>query len=112
MSYILKEPYGAAKHFAADDTQIKITRGDLNLDGAPEKVQGAEIAGILNTVYLIAGIVAVVAIVIGGVRYTVSGGDSSGVKAAKDTILYAVIGLVVIMAAAGITDFVIKNVAK
>lgn len=111
MSYILKEPYGSAKYFAAD-TQIKISREDLNLGDAPEKVQGAEIAGILNTVYIIAGIVAVVAIVIGGVRYTVSGGDASGVKAAKDTILYAVIGLVVIMAAAGITDFVIKNVAK
>ena len=34
-------------------------------------------------------------IVIGGIKYATSGGDASGTKSAKDTILYAVIGLVV-----------------
>lgn len=109
MSYILKEQYGVARYTA--NTEIKITKEDLNLGGAPEQVQQSQIAGILNAVYFIAGIVAVVVIVIGGVRYTVSGGDSSGVKAAKDTILYAVVGLVVVMMAAAITNFVINNVA-
>ena len=41
------------------------------------------------------GLVAVIMIVIGGIKYATSGGDASGTKSAKDTILYAVIGLVV-----------------
>lgn len=109
MSQILKEPYGIAKQLA--NTQITITKEDLNLNGAPEQVQSNQIADILNTVYFVAGIVAVVTIVIGGVRYTVSGGDPAGVKAAKDTVLYAVVGLVVVIMAAAITNFVIDNVA-
>ena len=51
-------------------------------------------------------------IVIGGIRYTSSNGDPGSVKAAKDTVLYAVVGLIVVIMAAAITDFVIKNVAK
>lgn len=110
MSGILKEPYGIAKQLAST-TEIKITKDDLNLNNAPEQVQHKQIADILNVVYVVAGIVAVVAIVIGGVRYTVSGGDPSGVKAAKDTVLYSVVGLVVVIMAAAITNFVINNVA-
>jgi type IV secretory pathway VirB2 component (pilin) len=94
-------------------TQITIAPSDLNLGSdAPKGIQSSNIEAFLMTVYIVAGIVAVIAIVIGGVRYTVSGGDSTGIKAAKDTVLYAVIGLVVVIAAAAITDFVIKNVAK
>lgn len=111
MSNILKEPYGTAKYVGASNTEIKITKDDLGLKGAPEQVQQNEIAAILNIVYFVAGIVAVITIVIGGVRYTTSGGDPSGVKAAKDTVLYAVVGLVVVIMAAAITNFVINNVA-
>lgn len=98
--------------FAESSNEIKITQKDLNLQGAPTNVGSNQIESLLMTVYVIAGIVAVIAIVIGGVRYTTSGGDPSGVKAAKDTVLYAVVGLVVVIMAAAITDFVIKNVAK
>lgn len=101
------------RQFAAgDSTKIKITQEDLNLKGAPTSVQSNQVETLLMSVYVIAGIVAVIAIVIGGVRYTASGGDPSGVKAAKDTVLYAVVGLIVVIMAAAITDFVIKNVAK
>lgn len=112
MTNVLKEPYGVARVLADANTEIKITPTDLGLNDAPKQVQSNQVAAILNVVYLVAGIVAVIAIVIGGVRYTVSGGDPSGVKAAKDTVLYAVVGLVVVIMAAAITDFVIKNVAK
>jgi hypothetical protein len=96
----------------ADTTQIKITQDDLHLSGAPTTVQSSQVESLLMTVYVIAGIVAVIAIIYGGVRYTTSGGDAGNVKSAKDTILYAIVGLVVIIMAAAITDFVIKNVAK
>ncbi len=93
-------------------TEIKIAPKDLGLDGAPQGIGGGEIGAVFALVYVVAGIVAVIAIIIGGIRYVTSNGDSSGIQAAKNTILYAVVGLVVVIAAAAITDFVIKNVAK
>ncbi len=91
--------------------EIKITKEELNLAGAPESVGSGQIEGILMTVYFWAGIVAVLVIIIGGIRYVASNGDASGVKSAKDTILYAVIGLVVVIMATAITGFVIDRVA-
>lgn len=92
--------------------EVKITAGDLNLQNAPKEVGDSQVAAILGTVYMIAGIVAVIVIIIGGIRYATSNGDSSGVQSAKNTILYAVIGLIVIIMAAAITTFVLNNVGK
>jgi len=58
---------------------------------------------------VVMGMVAVIMIVVGGVRYTTSNGDSSAIKSAKDTILYAVVGLVVAMMAFAIVNFVIDR---
>jgi multisubunit Na+/H+ antiporter MnhB subunit len=52
--------------------------------------------------------IAVIMIVIGGIRYTTSNGDSSQVKSAKDTIMYAVIGLVVAILAYAIVNFILS----
>lgn len=96
-------------HFAQTITISPET--DLNLSGAPEEVTGAGIEGVLTQVYIAAGIVAVIIIIIGGIRYTTSNGDASQTKSAKNTILYAVVGLVVIIMAAAITQFVLTQVA-
>lgn len=65
----------------------------------------------LNSVYMVAGIVAVIVIIIAGYMYVTSQGDSSAVTKAKNAILYAVIGLVVIILAFAITWFVIGRFA-
>lgn len=91
------------------DTQITITANDLNLPGASGTFGQGQVESILGLVYLIAGIVAVVVIILGGIRYTTANGDSGQIAAAKNTILYAVIGLVVIIMAAAITQFVIQS---
>ena len=54
------------------------------------------------------GIIAVIMIIVGGIRYTVSNGDPSKIKAAKDTILYSIVGLVVALLAYAIVAFVIN----
>ncbi len=64
---------------------------------------------IVNTMLFILGIIAVIMIVIGGIRYVVSNGDSSAVAGAKNTILYAVIGLVVAILAYAIVNFVVTT---
>ena len=65
------------------------------------------IKNIVNVLLFILGAIAVVMIIIGGVRYTTSNGDASAIKGAKDTILYSVIGLIVAILAYAIVNFVL-----
>lgn len=67
---------------------------------------------VINVIMFILGTIAVIMIVIGGIRYTVSGGDSSAVTAAKNTIFYAVIGLIVALLAYAIVNFVVSSFVK
>lgn len=62
---------------------------------------------LVNTLLYILGTIAVIMIIVGGIRYTTSNGDAGGIKSAKDTILYSVIGLVVAMLAWAIVNFVV-----
>jgi len=75
--------------------------------------QGDSAAGIvknvINTLLVVLGMIAVLMIVIGGIRYTTSAGDSSATKAAKDTVLYSVVGLVIAMLSFAIVNFVVKS---
>ena len=65
---------------------------------------------IINWVLGIIALVCVIVIIIGGIQYMTSTGDPGKVKKAKDTILYAIIGLIIIILAAAIVNFVIANV--
>lgn len=65
------------------------------------------ITNILNAIIGIAGLVAVVFVVIGGIQYMTSTGDAAKVQKAKNTILYALIGLVICALAFAITNFAI-----
>jgi len=60
---------------------------------------------------LIVAVIAVIMIIIGGVRYITSGGDSGNVTNAKNTILYAIIGLVVVALAQILVKFVLNKVS-
>lgn len=62
---------------------------------------------VINTVLYVLGIIAVIMIVIGGFRYVMSSGDQTGVTNGKNTILYAVIGLIVAILSYAIVNFVI-----
>lgn len=62
---------------------------------------------ITNTILYFVGIIAVVMLIWGGIRYIVSGGDAKKVTDAKNTILYAIIGLVIAFLAYAIVQFVI-----
>lgn len=72
-----------------------------------EKNTNEFIQNIISTLLFVLGIIAVIVIIIGGIRYATSGGDSSQISSAKDTILYAVIGLIVAILAYAIVNFVI-----
>lgn len=81
----------------------------LNADelNIPQVAADDAMTSILNTVYTWGGIIAVLIIIIAGYTFVTSSGDAAGVKKAKNAILYSVIGLVVIILAFTITNFVI-----
>lgn len=63
----------------------------------------------INIFSILVGIVAVIMIMVGGFKYITSNGDSGSVNSAKNTILYAIIGLVIVAAAQLIVQFVLTN---
>lgn len=64
---------------------------------------------VTNVLLFIIGAVSVIMLIIGGIRYTVSAGDSSAVTAAKNTIMYAIIGIIVAILAFAVVNFVITS---
>lgn len=80
-------------------------------DGCPSNLFGD--AGVFrqvtNVILYIVGIIAVIMLIIGGIKYVVSGGDSKKVTDAKNTVLYAIIGLVICFLAFAIVNFVISS---
>jgi hypothetical protein len=65
----------------------------------------------LNLFSAIVGIIAVVMIIVGGVKYITSGGSSEKTTSAKDTILFAIVGLIVVALAQIIVKFVLNKAA-
>jgi hypothetical protein len=60
----------------------------------------------------IVGIVAVIMIIVGGLRYITSGGNDTSVTGAKNTILYAIIGLIIVALAQVLVRFTLSKVAS
>jgi hypothetical protein len=109
-------PLAAPVMAHAADVQGSLCQGAQNLEfGAPtacDKTVGEDklnttIATVINILSVIVGVIAVIMIIIGGFRYITSGGDSTKVGAAKNTILYALIGLIIVAIAQVIVRFVL-----
>ena len=101
---------------AADaDIQNSLKQGSCLDVSAECETQGSEedinnlIATVINIFSVVVGVVAVIMIIIGGLKYITSSGDSNNVTSAKNTILYAIIGLVVVALAQFIVKFVLQR---
>lgn len=81
---------------------------DGNADGAKKQFNNI-ILTVIKIFSYVVGAVSVIMIIIGGFRYVISGGDSNGVSGAKNTIMYAIIGLVVVIFAQVIITFVYSS---
>ncbi len=64
---------------------------------------------VTNVLLFLVGAISVIMIIIGGLRYVLSGGESSAVHSSKNTILYAIVGLIVSILAYAIIAFVISS---
>ena len=98
---------------SADTSAMTLREGAeaAKCDECPENLFGDEgvFKQITNIVLYIVGVIAVIMLIIGGIKYVVSGGDAKKVTDAKNTVLYAIIGLVIAFLAFAIVNFVITS---
>ena len=96
----------------ASATSVQEGADAARADGMPTELIGDNgvFSRITNTVLLIVGLISVIMLVYGGLRYILSGGDSKKVTDAKNTVLYAIIGLIISMLAYAIVHFVLNSV--
>lgn len=102
-----------ASVFAACDAAggIKGSADCSKGDNTPAEITGEDgiFKTVANVLLFIIGAIAVIMLIIGGIRYTVSQGDSAAVQSAKNTILYAIIGIIVAILAYAVVNFVIVS---
>lgn len=67
------------------------------------------IKAVINILSVVVGVAAVIMVIIGGMKYVTSGGDSSSIASAKSTIIYAIVGLVIAALAQMIVRFVLTE---
>jgi len=102
----------AAPAFATSASQLQGgVDAAANQSGSSEAVSTVNntITSVINIFSVFVGIIAVIMIIVGGYRYITSGGDSTKVTSAKNTLLYAIIGLVIVALAQVIAQFVLNK---
>jgi heme/copper-type cytochrome/quinol oxidase subunit 2 len=104
--------YLAPQAIVLADSKSVIQGGinDANGGAQPKsKTLDDTIATAINLLSVFAGIIAVIMIIVGGFRYITSAGNPEAAKSARNTILYAIIGLVVVAMAQVIAKFVLNK---
>ncbi len=98
----------------AADTRGTVKEGVTGVGGGEAGNDGNQVKEVIKNVIgilsFLVGLVAVLMIVIAGFRFVTSNGDSNNVSSAKNTIIYAVIGIVVTVMAYAIVNFIIDNI--
>lgn len=87
---------------------VKLTGGDCGSTTTGSSVDDI-VKNAINIFSILIGVVSVIMIMVGGFKYVTSQGDSGAVGSAKNTILYAIIGLVIAAFAQIIVQFVLER---
>lgn len=106
----IKSIQSLAVSLALSAPGIALAQGLTGVQPFQGTAQGDFVSAVINIVnifLILAALVAAVFLVIGGVRYIASQGNDDEVQKAKNTILYAIIGLIVIGLSAAIVNFVV-----
>ena len=88
---------------------ITVDPNDVGIPKVP--LDNSTLAGALSSVFMLLGGMAVLFLLVGAVRYVTSGGDQKNIKTAKDTIMYALIGMVISMSAFTIVQFTLGKLS-
>ena len=107
----------ATVNAACDTSSLSITNGadcaaGTDQEGTSLFDQGGIFQTITNILLFLVGAISVIMLIIGGVRYVISGGDQNQVTGAKNTILYAIVGIIVAFLAYAAVNFVVTRLAN
>ncbi len=93
-------------------TDMTLSSGVSSSQGhdVPKDLAGDVFKNLVDILLFIIGAVSVIMLIYGGIRYTTSGGNANSVTAAKNTIMYSIIGLVVAILAFAVVQFVVNQV--
>jgi hypothetical protein len=87
--------------------------GDTNCaEGDEGTTIGSIVKTVINILSWVVGVVSVIMIIVAGLKYVTSGGQEKAIGDAKSTILYAIVGLVIVSLAQVIVRFVLSNVGN
>lgn len=102
---------GIAAVAPAGEVQAQVLEGLQKTQQAGGAKADADtlITNVINFLLMAIAVVSVIMLIIGGFKYVTSNGDSNSVTAAKNTIMYAIIGLVIAIFAYAIVAFVLKQ---
>ena len=124
LSALLLLLFQAMPAFAQDQITPELKNGlcaGVNLDinnpncssgGSTTQSINKVIHTIINLLSVVVGVVAVIMIIVGGLRYITSGGSDTSVTGAKNTILYAIIGLIIVALAQILVRFILSKVTQ
>lgn len=108
--------FAASVYITSSETAAAVAGVHNGADSARGMDQPIDLIGdggtfsiITNVLLFIVGAIAVIMIVIGGLRYVLSGGNSEQITAAKNTILYAIVGIIVALLAYAAVNFVLSS---
>lgn len=90
---------------------IGLTGADCNKKSAGNSLSNV-ISTIINILSAIIGAVAVIMVIISGLRYVTSAGDAQKVSTAKSTLIYAIVGLVIVAVAQILVRFVFNTATR
>lgn len=78
-------------------------------DDMPEDLTGDNgiVTTVINTMLFIVGILSVIMIIYAGIRYVTAHGDKGQVEGAKNTLIYAIVGLIVSIVAYALVNWVV-----
>ena len=97
--------YARLLQYVADTTN-KLNSSDLNI---PKPNPNDVLWGVVNTAYYAAGVIAIIVIIVSGYSFATAVYDPAKVEKARNSILYAVVGLIIVVSAFVVTQFVMGS---
>ncbi len=109
---VAQRPVAAASDFKGElcgGASLELNAGSCKGDNSENKLNDL-IGSIINVFSLVIGVVAIVMLLIGGLKFITSSGDAGRLTSAKQTIIYALVGLIIVALAQAAVRFILNKI--
>ncbi len=103
--------FSGAKEEACAGVELKDTDGADCTANDSQRITNL-IKNIIDLISIVVGVICVIVIIIGGFRFITSAGDSNGITSARNTIIYAIVGLIIVAFAQFIVKLVLSKISS